>query len=135
MNLHYKIIEVWPDNHQIVVRYTTDIVNEEMVVSFRDEEGKIVRCRTDVAITLPIPSPEGDQLEKLIIENAPIAFLNTLENVIDPNVDTSLSNLGNLKGKTFTKEVSVAADPIGPSALTDDEIQEMIKKFSADNDK
>lgn len=135
MNLHYKIIEVWPDDHQIVVRYTTDIVNEEMLVSFRNEEGKIVRCRSDVAITLPIPAPEGDQLEKLIIENAPKAFLNTLENVIDPNVDTSLSSLEKLQGKTFTKEISVAMDPIGSSALTDDEIQEMIKKFSADNDK
>lgn len=135
MNLHYKIIEVWPDNHQIVVRYTTDIVNEEMVVSFRDEKGKIVRCRTDTPIQLPIPAPEGEELEKLIIENAPKIFLKTLENVVDPDVDTSLSNLSKLQGKTFTKEISVTVNSTEPSALTDDEIQEMIKKFSADNDK
>ena len=63
MNIKYKIIEVWPDEHQIVVRYTTDLITEESVVLARDADDNIVRCRTDVPITLPIPTPTGDALQ------------------------------------------------------------------------
>ena len=35
MDIHYKIIEVNPDEHSIVVRYFTDLMTEEMLATIR----------------------------------------------------------------------------------------------------
>jgi len=124
MNIKYKIIEVWPDEHQIVVRYTTDLITEESVVLARDEDDNIVRCRTDVPITLPIPTPTGDALDSLIMQNAPVIFLKTKESVLDPNLDTSLSDLESLinvsKTQTYNEEYR----------LTTEEIDKVLSDFS-----
>jgi hypothetical protein len=97
MNVKYKIIEVWPDEHQIVVRYTTDLITEDSVVLTRDANNNIVRCRTDVPITLPIPIPTGDALDNLILHSAPVSFLVTKESVINPEIETGdLSSLLNV---------------------------------------
>ena len=124
MNIKYKIIEVWPDEHQIVVRYTTDLITEESVVLARDADDNIVRCRTDVPITLPIPTPTGDALDSLIMLNAPVTFLKTKESVLDPNLDTSLSDLESLinvsKTQTYNEEYR----------LTIEEIDKVLSDFS-----
>ena len=124
MNIKYKIIEVWPDEHQIVVRYTTDLITEESVVLARDADDNIVRCRTDVPITLPIPTPTGDALDSLIMQNAPVTFLKTKESVLDPNLDTSLSDLESLinvsKTQTYNEEYR----------LTIEEIDKVLSDFS-----
>jgi tRNA A37 threonylcarbamoyltransferase TsaD len=116
MNIKYKIIEVWPDEHQIVVRYTTDLITEESVVLARDADDNIVRCRTDVPITLPIPTPTGDALDSLIMQNAPVTFLKTKESVLDPNLDTSLSGLESLinvsKTQTYNEEYRLTSEDI-----------------------
>ena len=124
MNIKYKIIEVWPDEHQIVVRYTTDLITEDSVVLARDADDNIVRCRTDVPITLPIPTPTGDALDSLIMQNAPVTFLKTKESVLDPNLDTSLSDLESLinvsKTQTYNEEYR----------LTIEEIDKVLSDFS-----
>jgi hypothetical protein len=121
MNIHYKVIEVWPNDHQIVVRYTTDLVSEEDVVLERDENESIIRCRTDVPITLPIPAPTGEALEKLIMNNAPVDFLRTKESVIDPEIETGdLSSLLNVSNTKLLEE-----DPY----LTDEEIKKVVNSI------
>jgi hypothetical protein len=116
MNIKYKIIEVWPDEHQIVVRYTTDLITEDSVVLARDADDNIVRCRTDVPITLPVPTPTGDALDSLIMQNAPVTFLKTKESVLDPNLDTSLSGLESLinvsKTQTYNEEYRLTSEDI-----------------------
>jgi tRNA A37 threonylcarbamoyltransferase TsaD len=116
MNIKYKIIEVWPDEHQIVVRYTTDLITEDSVVLTRDADDNIVRCRTDVPITLPVPTPTGDALDSLIMQNAPVTFLKTKESVLDPNLDTSLSGLESLinvsKTQTYNEEYRLTSEDI-----------------------
>jgi len=124
MNITYKIIEVWPDDHQIVVRYTTDIVTEEDVASHRDADGNITRCRTDVPITLPVPTPTGSELDRIIMTNAPVSFLQTKESVLDENTDTSLSSIQSLLNVTKTK--SLNAD----TKLTQEQIAEILSQFS-----
>jgi hypothetical protein len=119
MNIHYKVIEVWPNDHQIVVRYTTDLVSEEDVVLQRDENENIVRCRTDVPIVLPIPAPTGEALEKLIMNNAPVDFLRTKESVIDPEIETGdLSSLLNVSNTKVLEE---------DSYMTDEEIRRAVE--------
>ena len=125
MNINYKIIEVWPNDHQIVVRYTTDVVAEEDVVSHRNESGEITRCRTDVSITLPIPTPTGNELDRIIMEKAPIDFLKTKEAVLDSNVDTSLASIQSLLNVTNTKSLSINSD----AKLTDEQIDAILAEF------
>lgn len=130
MNLHYKIVEVWPNDHLIVVRYWTDNLSEEFLASDsnRKEDGTPVRCRSDVAITLPVPAPTGKELEELIVRNAPLEWLKTLEKVQAPDIDTSMADILKLKGAQFTTDVSKILNPF--DTLTDDDIQKMIDNLN-----
>jgi len=134
MNLHYKIVEVWPSDHLIVVRYWTDILSEEFLASDenRREDGTPVRCRTDVSLTLAIPAPVGEDLEKIIVGSAPIDWLKTLEKVQMPEVDTSMDSILNIKDQQFTvvgAEKKIASDD-SVNLLTDEEIEEIIQKVT-----
>ena len=135
MNIHYKIVEVWPNDHLIVARYWTDNISEESLASDsnRKEDGTPVRCRSDVAITLPIPAPTGSALEKLILANVPMAWLQTLENVQDPNVNTDMSAIENLVGAVSTKSATEIQQTINPNQsqqLSDAEISSLIAKIA-----
>lgn len=91
MQIKYRIIEVHPDEQQIVVRFYTAAMPEESLASQVDGEGKVLRCRTDVAISLPLPTPTGADLDALIMRACPAQFFRTKEAVADPATDTSLA--------------------------------------------
>ena len=140
MQIHYKIVEVWPQDHLIVARYWTDLLSEIDLASDpnRKDDGSPHRCRTDVSISLPIPAPQDEELQTLILRNAPIGFLKTLEAVKDPEVDTSMEKIKNLLGVTMTKDESEVTSQIYGDApqhssaqLTDDEIRDLIAKVTA----
>lgn len=65
MNLHYRIVEEHPLQHSIVVRFTTDVLNEAVLCNQFEEDGsphlnvrgEIGRCRFDYNIDLPLPEP------------------------------------------------------------------------------
>lgn len=129
MNINYKVTEVWPNNHQIVVRFTTDNVTEEDVATFRDEDNNIIRCKTDVPITLPVPAPTGVQLEANILSHAPIETLQRLESIKDPSIDTSLSDISeNLLNVTKTVTLEQRAETIkNASKISQEVIDGLIK--------
>jgi len=135
MNIHYKIVEVWPNDHLIVVRYWTDILSEEFLASNseRNEDGTPVRCRSDVSLTLPVPAPTGLSLEKIILRNAPIAWLQTLEDVDNPDVDTSLDDLKGMVGvsnsKTLKQVETMLYNDNPSQQLSDEEISNLINKL------
>lgn len=132
MNIHYKIVEIWPDDHLIVARYWTDMVTEHYLAN-TDEylpDGSPARCRSDVSITLPVPTPIGEDLENIILRNAPTYWLTALEAALDPNIDTSMKHIKAMKGKTFTKKHTNEDE--ASQVLTDDEIRKLIEKFSTD---
>ncbi len=93
MNLYYKIIEVYPATHQIVVRYYTDEIREADLALQTRPDGSVARARTDVALDLPIPAPQGDALDAYIMARAPLAWFATQMAVHDPAVDTSLAHI------------------------------------------
>ena len=147
MNLHYKVIEVHPEEHSIVVRYYTDILTEEKLASFPDDtekrlDGSPIRCRTDYNINVPIPAPEGQELENFIIQRAPLQWLDMQEKIVDKDIDTSLSTFKELMNITKKIEVDMlsAVQPAEhvslsnmPSTtidntLTDDDILELLEK-------
>jgi hypothetical protein len=134
VNLHYKIVEVWPSDHLIVARYWTDAISEESLAtdSNRTEDGTPVRCRSDVSLTLPIPAPTGNDLEKLIIRNAPIHWLKTMEKIMSPEVDTSMEDILSLRNQQFTvSDVEKKMGDEPTNILTDEEIEEMIQNITA----
>jgi hypothetical protein len=130
MNLHYKIVEVWPQDHLVVVRYWTDVLSEEFLASndIRKEDGTPERCRSDVSITLPIPAPTDKELEDLLISFAPLDWLKTMEKIQAPEIDTSMEEILKIKGAVNTVDIASRENPFGD--LTDDDIQSMIDKLS-----
>lgn len=116
MNLKYKIIEVHPQQHSIVVRYYTDIITEEYLAA-QVVDGVIVRARTDFNIDLPIPVPEGVALDAFISARAPKDWLATQEAVLNPAVDTSLSSLSSLVNVEKTASVTPAPEIVAPQVF------------------
>lgn len=113
MQIKYKIIEAYPDDLTIVVRYYSDAVPEASLASQVDADGNMLRGRTDTAITLPVPAPVGADLEALILRSCPVAFFEIKAAVADPGIDTSLSHIEQMLG------VEVVADLSAPTAQAD----------------
>lgn len=106
MNLRYKIIEVNTNEHSIVVRFYTDLITEQMLAT-DVLDGVIRRGRTDYSLDLPVPAPTGTTLERFIVSKAPLDWLATQEAVLNPSLDTSLSNLADIVGQEIAPTVSI----------------------------
>jgi hypothetical protein len=132
MNINYKIVEVWSKDHLIVVRFWTDVLSEEFLASDsnRKYDGTPVRCRSDVSITLPIPAPTGEELDNIITRQAPVSWLKTLEDVIDPEVNTSMIHIEELLGKTFSKNAEDFNQNV--STQFDVDIKKLIESLNDD---
>lgn len=135
MNIHYKIVELWPDDHLVVVRYWTDNISEMDLASDqnRKEDGTPVRCRTDVSINLPVPMPtDPEEIDKIIKVAGPISWLKMLEDVKNPDVDTSLDAVAGLVGvtKTTTKEEITTIMQENQDIRTLPEVQTTAKELS-----
>lgn len=143
MKIKYRIIETYPEEHSIVVRYFTDIFTEEELaidknsgIIQRREDGTPARCRTDVNINIfQIPPPVGEELHKFILQFAPVSFFELQEKIKNPEIDTSLSSLADLIGKTFEGEsivpINSAAENI--ESLSEEEIEKMIDGYLKEN--
>jgi hypothetical protein len=95
--IKYKIIETNVAEHSIVVRFYTDIITEAMLAT--DVLDNVIRrCRTDYSFDLPVPAPTGTALHDFIVDRAPTAWLHTQEDVLNPNIDTSLAAIIPLVG-------------------------------------
>lgn len=71
--IKYKIIDLNEDTHSIIVRYYTDDISEELLSSNSRlrPDGTPERTRSDVSITLPIPLPTDEDIEKIILQHFP----------------------------------------------------------------
>jgi hypothetical protein len=149
MNIHYKIVEKWPETHSIVARYWTDVVSEEYLASDpnRKDDGTPVRCRSDVSLYVPNPQPEGFDIDALIIKNVPYAFLESIENFISPEVDTDMKSIDLHVHKTLSADEFFARqtqdlknlEPVNPSILdkplTEEEIHALLNQISVNQTK
>lgn len=102
VSVKYKIIQLVPEEHSITVRFFTDTVTEDMLATEFDSEGNIVRgsdgsptrCRTDYFINImKTPTPGIEEIKELIKLNAPAEWLHMQEQILNPEVDTSLTGL------------------------------------------
>jgi hypothetical protein len=115
MNIHYRIIKVDPAAHGIVIRYFTDKVTEMDLASSFNEDGSIklnadgypLSTRTDVLMSIyDTPAPSNEEIERRIMLNAPVDWLKLQEDIIDPEVNTKMTEARNLTGesKAFTTD-------------------------------
>lgn len=134
MNLHYKIIEIYPDDNLVVVRYWTDMLSQQDLASDSrlNEHDEPVRCRSDVSVTLPIPTPADQELDDLLVRSAPFEWLKMMEKVKDPEVDTSLEGIYQLHHKVFSKKVEEMT-AAGVNALSDSDIEKLIESITSGN--
>ena len=138
MNIHYKIVELWPDDHLIVARYWTDNITEEMLASDtnRKEDGTPVRCRTDVSLNLPVPTPSVDEVETIVKGNAPLTWLKMLESKLDPKIDTEVDHIKallNVKKTASEKEMILPLPLISKELskeLSEEDIQKLIENIT-----
>jgi hypothetical protein len=91
MIINYQIIAVIPEEHQIKVRFTSDVVPESEMVSAWMPDGVTPRSyRTDYLITLPVPAPKGEELDKYIMAFCPVQWFKLKAALANPNIDTTL---------------------------------------------
>lgn len=94
MEIKYKIVNTFPDEHQIMVRFFTDAMPESELVSAWEADGVTpARYRTDYLITLPVPVPTGAALETFIRPHCPVGWFELKAKIADPQIDTSLDSI------------------------------------------
>lgn len=141
MDIKYKIIELWPKDHLIVVRYYSEEFTELELMSSPQlkEDGTPVRCRTDVSISIPIPEPSKDELRNIIMRNCPLKFFETQKKIKDPLIDTTMplcNELFEIEDIISTEEILELLSPPPPikvepveKELSFDEIKQLIEKI------
>lgn len=112
MIIKYKILSIDTNEHSAVVRFYTDSLTEEMLASYKnndgtaikEEDGSIKNCRTDYHINIwQVPAPTGEELHNLILSHAPVAWFELQEKILNPSIDTSMSSLEALINVEKTK--------------------------------
>jgi len=112
MEVKYKIIDVDPNQHSIIVRYFTDVLTEDSLSTSFNSDGSIARrsdgspqrCQTDYHINIwkTDTTPTAEEIQKIANDSAPYDWFKLKHDILDPNIDTSLSNASSLVGKEFT---------------------------------
>jgi hypothetical protein len=111
MNLHYRILSVDENECAIIVRYFTDVLTEqELRTDPADTTDPPVRCRTDTNLNLWRPEMSEDEVEDLILNSAPIAWLMMMEG---QRAGLFANTLTAAKGMAQKTKQTVAVSAIG----------------------
>ena len=119
MEIKCKIISSSPEEHSVVVRYYTDKLSEEALAVRNPDTGEIIlnsdgaiaTCRTDCNVTIwPVPVPTGQDLYNYIAVTAPRQWLELMESVMNPAMDTTLESVSSLIGQEVTLAQKVVND-------------------------
>lgn len=119
MQVKYKIIGVDEPEHQLKVRFYSDVLPESALVSAWMPDGTTPAAyRTDYAITLPVPRPAD--LDAFIMAHCPAGWFDIKAKVADPAVNTSMADLvaeqGVEKVLTFTPPAEPTARELAKRA-------------------
>lgn len=137
MKVYYRILEVNENEHSFVVRYYTDKLTENILATDlnidgsirRTKEGYPTRCRTDYNIAFFEHNvPTEEDIKKKIDQSAPIEWFKLKENILDPNVETSLSSLKSIP------QVGEVSEPVklvsSAKILSDEEIDNLLSELT-----
>lgn len=112
MNIYLKIIKHITEEHSVIFRYYTDVINEEFLAHHdgrgnieRLSDGSPARCRTDSNLNIfDSTILSEDELKKYIVTNAPppISWFELQEKIQKNELSNSADVLSSAEGKTFT---------------------------------
>jgi len=141
MEVKYRIIDIDPNQHSIIVRYYTDVLTEDSLsISFnsdgsiaRRSDGSPQRCQTDYHINIwkTDTTPTAEEIQKIANDSAPYDWFKLKHDILDPNVDTSLSNASSLVGKEFAAVKPVVVEEKTTEENIENEIQKIIDSLTA----
>ena len=116
MIVYYKIVDVWPQDQTITVRYYTSNITEEELRSSAENrsDDTPVRCRTDTNISIPYPRPTDSEFENLVKQCCPTKFLQTQEMIKNKKINTEITKYENMIGimNYFNTEKKNQVDPV-----------------------
>lgn len=114
MEVKYRIIDVDPNQHSIIVRYYTDLLTEDsLAISFntdgsiaRGSDGSPQRCQTDYHINIWNTETQltAEDIKKIANDSAPYDWFKLKHDILDPNVDTSLTIVSSLINQEFVAQ-------------------------------
>lgn len=145
LNLKYRILSTDKRNNSIIVRYWTDILSEKDLSDFDEitEDGTPTRCSTDSNIVLWNDIKTPADLEKIILDSAPIRLLENKENFKTQDVNVFDGLVEGFLNKVHKKEIDISTPPPPPpavtetikvmtdeeKAMTDEEIEELLNNL------
>ena len=139
MEVKYRIIDVDPNQHSIIVRYYTNVLTEDsLAISFNSDgsiarraDGSPQRCQTDYHINIwkTDTAPTAEEIQKIANDAAPYDWFKLKHDIMDPNIDTSLSNVSSLVGKEFAAIKPVIDIAIVEEKTTEENIENEIQKI------
>ena len=145
MEVKYRIIDFDPNQHSITVRYYTNLLTEDLLaISFnndgtilRKDDGTPARCQTDYHINIwkTNPPPTLDDIKRIANDSAPYDWFKLKHDILDPDVDTSLSEVSSLINQEFVAEkpISVVEVAIQENTDIESEIQKIIDSITSNS--
>lgn len=146
MEVKFKIIEMHPDQHSMVVRYWTDLFTQDDLATSiswdeagnkiieRREDGTPARCQTDVNINIwQVPAPDSNTIIQIANNTAPYDWFALKHAVADPQVDTTMSNVSAVMNTEYVAQRPIievpAAQTVPQETLTEEEIAALINSL------
>lgn len=144
MNIKYKIIEKYPSSRQIVVRFFTDLVDENHLATEvdpitkqatnLDDFGVPRRCKTDVAITLPLRVLTPEEEKNIIMKQCMWEWLQDEERVINSK-NTPDQELSNVVGSITSMSTSIGVLNFNPTLSLQEKKDLMWTKIKLERDR
>ena len=101
----------------------------------RRADGSPQRCQTDYHINIwkTETPPTEEEIQKIANDSAPYDWFKLKHDILDPNIDTSLSNVSSLVGKEFAaiKPVIAIVEEKTTEENIENEIQKIIDSLTA----
>lgn len=149
MEVKYRIIDFDPNQHSITVRYYTNLLTEDLLaISFnndgtilRKDDGTPARCQTDYHINIwkTNPPPTLDDIKRIANDSAPYDWFKLKHDILDPDVDTSLSAVSFLIDQEFVAEKPISVVELAmqnetqENADIESEIQKIIDSITSNS--
>jgi hypothetical protein len=142
MEVKYKIIDVDLTQHSMIVRYYTDLLTEDSLATSLNSDGSIARrddgspqrCQTDYNINIwkTTPTPTEEDIKNIAQNAAPFDWFKLKHDVLDPQIDTSLTAVSSILNTEFVAIRPVYTNNPAPTEqLTEQQIENMINSLSA----
>lgn len=140
MNIKYRILSIDEKEHAFIVRYYTDILTEDYLTAFYEDDGSIKRgpdgtpsrCRSDYNLTIFNVNATAEDVENLIKQSAPVEWFAMLEHVKQNEMTPALHSLKSKLDKEHEFEHKPPPRfPDGPTGVTEANVDDLIAKLTS----